>query len=114
MMPSGLVRYGRGAYQTAMARRGRVRGCSTPPGEIQVVIINQEVKMIRVLTCDGVPDLYFKDKTEAEVLKEFAKGLKKPLETYTKNPSFKIRVLTLALLEELVPDDFQINDDTSF
>jgi hypothetical protein len=66
-----------------------------------------------LLSCNLCPNLFFKRKSSEEVLKDFKKGLHQP-EKYINHPSFKITQLTLEKFLELVPDEFQIYDDTGF
>lgn len=68
-----------------------------------------------VLSSDEMPLIFMKavSVSAAEIL--FEDGFDH--ETYLKriqNPTFQVREVTLELLMEIAPDEFQITEDTSF
>lgn len=63
----------------------------------------------------GINNTYYKAKSGKEALRRFKAGWKSDevLSEIIDHPSFGIRLLTMELLVELAPDEFQIVDDVS-
>ena len=70
---------------------------------------------IWVVSCDGMPTLFFRKATEGEVKTEFSTGFSPDTcRSYTDHPSFQVRLLTMELLLDLAPVEFQLYPDTGF
>lgn len=68
-----------------------------------------------VLTSNIQPDIFIKADNMEEALTRFGTGFDRAtFEGYINHPSFKVRQVTMVLLMNLTPEEFQINEDTSF
>jgi hypothetical protein len=70
-----------------------------------------------VITSDIQPSIFVKAETPEEAMTKFATRtwLNRPtFEKYIDHPSFRVRPVTMALLMDITPEEFQINEDTSF
>lgn len=71
--------------------------------------------MMYLVTTVRSPKVIIKAESPEQATEKFRVGMSESTaDSYTNDPSYKVQPLTLELLDSITPEEFSINEDTSF